>query len=129
MQQYVLRHPERLHSNQAKVDKAKSALTIESKPFFVKKDTAQRRRSEEDDIVLGKSIPSNEEYKLQIESSSDSQEKIKQKKKLSSTNSSSGKEKKKLSEKSTQVDIKILIKDGMLNSDKAKMSKIIEQDI
>ena len=29
-------------------------------------------KSEEDDIILGKSIPSNEEFELQIETSSDS---------------------------------------------------------
>ena len=41
-----------------------------------------------DEIVIGKSIPSNEEYKLQIESSSDEM-KLKENKKNGSTTSSS----------------------------------------
>ena len=134
IESYISRHPERLHSNQAVVnqfDRGRTALTVESVPFFARA-SAKAGQSSEDEILLGcKSIPSNEEFKLQIESSSNSKDSFDRsiaiqaepahhEKKDSTTQSSKNREHKSQSEKGTQVDIKTLVKDIGLNSDSAK---------
>lgn len=77
---YVVRHPERLHSNQQhfnqQYDKDRNSLTVNSQPFFAKKTA----KSEEEKKTVPiekwgvKSIPSNEyeDFKLNIDSSSNS---------------------------------------------------------
>lgn len=136
IESYISRHPERLHSNQAVVnqfERGRTALTVESVPFFAR-SSAKAAQSSEDEILLGcKSIPSNEEFKLQIESSSNSKDSFDRsiiihadpthnEKKDSTTQSSKNKEHKSQSEKGTQVDIKTLVKDIGLNSDSAKQA-------
>lgn len=142
IESYISRHPERLHSNQAVVnqfDRGRTALTVESVPFFARA-SAKAGQSSEDEILLGcKSIPSNEEFKLQIESSSNSKDSFDRsiviqaattskrpahhEKKDSTTQSSKNREHKSQSEKGTQVDIKTLVKDIGLNSDSAKQAQ------